>query len=158
MKPAIRCILAGLLMAGTLATANASTGKYITSKDLQTFDAQSKDVTAGMTKGGRFEFVSASEQARVTELLSLMHDILAKYPDVKTISERDKLVVFNSQEEVNEILTKGDGSRLICTNEAPIGSHLARKNCVTQAKKEQQREDARHMLESKPGDKVIGGN
>jgi hypothetical protein len=158
MKPAIPRILVGLLLAGMLATANASTGKYITSKDLQTFDAQSKDVTAGMTKGGRFEFVSTSEQARVTELLGLIHDILVKYPDVKTIGERDKLTVFNSQEEVNEILTKGDGNRLICANEAPVGSHLSKKVCVTQAKKEQQREEARRMLESKPGDKVIGGN
>ena len=73
MKPAIRCILAGLLMAGTLATANASTGKYITSKDLQTFDAQSKDVTAGMTKGdvekngGRFSTEAAVAKLTASE-------------------------------------------------------------------------------------------
>ena len=150
-------LLTGLLLAGTFITSHASTGKYVTSKDLQSFESQTKEVTAGMTKGGRFEFVTASEQARVTELLGLIRDILVKYPDVNAIAERDKLTVFNSQEEVNEILTRGDGQRLVCTKAAAVGSHLSKKTCVTRAQQEQQQEDARRMLELKHGNKVNAG-
>jgi hypothetical protein len=143
-------LLSVLLAAGTAAVADASTSKFITSDDLQTFDAQSKDVIAAMAKGGRFQYVSTPEQARVTELLGVIRGVISNYSDLKAMSDRDKLLVFNSQEEVNEILTRGDGKRLICENTAPVGSHLARKSCITFEKQEQQREDAQRMLQSVP--------
>ena len=157
MKPLIPRILIGMFLASTLAVASASTEKYITSNDLQSFDAQAKDVTAGMTAGGRFQFVSESKRARVAELLELIRSILVKYPAVDAIGDRDKLLVFNSQEEINAILTKGDGERLICTKEAVVGTHRVTKVCVTQAQKEQQQEVARRALQSNTGNQT-GGN
>jgi len=143
-----RILLAAVLIASSAAMADTASTKFVTSDDLQTFDTQSKDVVAGMAKGGRFQFVSATDQARVNELLGLIRGVIVQYPDLKSMSDRDKLVVFNSQEEVNGILTRGDGKRLICERTAEIGSHLAKKTCITFEKKEQQREDARRMLDT----------
>jgi len=143
-----RILLSVLLAAVTAGVADASTNKFITSDDLQTFDSQSKDVVAAMAKGGRFQYVSAPEQARVTVLLGTIRGVISNYPDLKSMSDRDKLLVFNSQEEVNEILTRGDGKRLICDDTAPVGSHLAKKSCITFEKQQQQREDAQRMLQT----------
>ena len=153
-----RVFLAGMLLAGTVGIAGASTQQYISSHDLQTFDAQSKEIVAGMAKGGRFQSLSANDQARVSELLGLVRDVLVKYPDVNSIGERDKVLVFNSQEEINAILTSRDGKRLVCSRETPVGTHMSRKVCVTQAEKDQQYEQARRLMESRPGNTINSGN
>ena len=152
-------LLVALLIASTPVIADSATSKFITSDDVQTFDAQSKDVVAGMAEGGRFQFVGAQEQARVNELLDLIRNVIVKYPDIKTMSAPDKLLVTNSQEEVNGILARGDGKRLICERSSDAGSHLGKKKCITFEKQQQGLEDAQRALApvQQSSDKPAGG-
>lgn len=148
-----RVFVAVLLLAGASGIAGAAE-KYLSSNDLQSFDAQSKQIAVEMAKGGRFQSVTPDQQARVNELLGLIRGVLSKSPDVSSLRDNDKLLVFNSQEEINAILSGNDGDRLICNTEVPTGTHMKKKVCITKAEKDRQQELARRVLESHPGNTV----
>jgi hypothetical protein len=149
--------VAVLLLAGAPGIAGAAE-KYLSSNDLQSFDAQSKELVAEMAKGGRFQSVTASEQARVNELLGVIRGVLSKSPDVNSLRDNDKVLVLNSQEEINAILTGNDGDRLICNMEEPTGSHRKKQVCITKSEKDRQLELARKLLEPQPGSTGTSGN
>jgi hypothetical protein len=151
-----RAFVAALLLSAAPGVAGAASDKYLSSTDLQSFDAQSSKLVVEMAKGGRFQSITAEEQGRVNELLGLIRGVLIKSPDVKSLRDSDKVLVFNSQEEINAILTGNDGDRLICSFEEPTGSHRKKKICVTKAEKDRQQEMARRVLESRPGSTTGG--
>lgn len=151
MNTAIARALLFTLAIGTVGVAQAKTESYLASNDLQTFDSQSKEIIAGMAKGGRFQSLSERKQSRVNELLVLIHDALTRYPSVESMSDRDKITLFNSQEEVNSILAHDDGKRLICTNEKPVGSHMSQKICMTKEQRDAQYDDAERLMNSRRG-------
>lgn len=84
-----------------------------------------------MAPSGRYAEVSGPERERVDSRLADMTAIFAKYGDVASMSKQDKVVFFNAQEEVNGILLKRDGDRLICVNEARSGTHFKNTKCRT---------------------------
>ncbi|CTP87191.1 hypothetical protein KM547_14550 [Xanthomonas translucens pv. phlei] len=66
---------------------------------------------------------SAENRSKVEAVLSRMATALNSHPDVDTLREEDKVVLFNDQETVNTLLSKASSdSRLICRREAVIGS------------------------------------
>ncbi|MFI4970720.1 MAG: hypothetical protein ACHP7D_10985, partial [Lysobacterales bacterium] len=84
-----------------------------------------------MDSGGRYSYVTAGERSKVNAKLDEMNRLFQKNGDTTKMTDVDKTAMFNSQEEVNAILTKRDNERLICKNEMPIGSHIPIKTCVT---------------------------
>ena len=61
---------------------------------------------------------------------------LAEKGSVESMPEEMKLRLFNDQELVNAILTKGrEDSRLLCTRETPVGSHRPTTHCQTVAER-----------------------
>ena len=89
------------------------------------------NVRAEMAPTGRYAEVAGVERSRVNERLDEMIALLAKDGDVSQMKQADKVALFNAQEEVNGILLKRDGERLICKTEARSGTHFKNTTCKT---------------------------
>lgn len=103
------------------------------------FDTVSDWVRKQMDAGGRYAETNAGERARVNARLDEMGKLFQTHGEVAQMSSDDKLRLFNGQEEVNAILGKRDGQRLICKNERPVGSNIPVKTCQTAAQIEERR-------------------
>jgi hypothetical protein len=101
--------------------------------DKARFEEQAASVHKAMEPGGRFEFVGIDERNRVEQALTEIADVLAKHEPAVALRQDEKVAIFNAQEVANAILLKNDGDRLICKNEAPMGSHRKQTTCNTVA-------------------------
>jgi len=97
----------------------------------ETFAAVSTWVRKEMVDGGRYGELSSSERRTVDAKLDEMGALLDKHGTVAQMTDADKTQMFNDQEQVNSMLSKRDGDRMICKNVAPIGSHIPVKTCKT---------------------------
>jgi hypothetical protein len=108
------------------------------------FNADSKEkfvtvatgVKEQMKPGGRYEYVDQKERDTIEKKLDEMDKLFGSNETVATMSEQNKIALFNDQEVVNSILTKRDGERVICKKEAPIGSHIPITTCHTYAQEQ----------------------
>jgi len=98
-----------------------------------------------MGAGGRFEFLTADERATVTRDLADMQSLFEKFDKVDAMDDASKIKLYNSQSEVNAVLTRRDGDREICTHEDPTGSHLPKTTCRTYSQIERDRRDTMKM-------------
>lgn len=115
----------------------------------QTLDAFTKDsarIEQQMQPGGLYEHISSSEKARVDERLKEMHNLLTANASSADMPEQNKIALANAQEEINGILSHNDNNRLICENEAPVGSHRPITTCRTYSQVMAQRERVQHDL------------
>ena len=100
------------------------------------------NVRAEMEADGRYAEVAGTERSRVNARLDEMTALFAKNGDVAQMNQADKVALFNAQEEVNGILLKRDGDRLICVNEARSGTHFKNVKCRTAREVERTRDGA----------------
>ena len=98
-----------------------------------------------MAAGGRFEFLTADERSTVTRDLSDMQLLFDKFGNVDAMDDASKIKLYNSQSEVNAVLTRRDGDREICTHEESTGSHLPKTTCRTYSQIERDRRDTMKM-------------
>lgn len=103
------------------------------------FDDQAAAIRKQMDPGGHYEFVSTAERTQVEKGLDTVAAVLARHDDPKGYTDQDKLELLQAQENVNAILTKNDGRRLICERRAPTGSRLGKDYCRTYAEQERER-------------------
>jgi len=89
------------------------------------------NVRAEMTPTGRYAEVAGVERSRVNERLDEMTALFTKDGEVSQMNQADKVALFNAQEEVNGILLKRDGDRLVCKTEARSGTHFKNTTCKT---------------------------
>ena len=93
------------------------------------FDTVAANVREGMKPGGRYEYVKPNERSTINQKLSEMDALFQQSPTVAGMSQQTKIELFNDQEVVNSILTQRDSERVICTKQAPIGSHIPFTTC-----------------------------
>jgi hypothetical protein len=115
----------------------------------ETFASVSAWVHKEMSAGGRYSYVTEGERSKVDQKLSEMGGFFDKHGSVAEMSDADKTALFNDQEEVNAILSKRDGDRLICKNELPIGSHIPVKTCKTYSQIETDRHNTRQFMDDR---------
>ncbi|HSX62562.1 MAG TPA: hypothetical protein VLF18_20455 [Tahibacter sp.] len=132
------------LLVVTLAFAPAPFAKErverpLTAETRTLFDDQAAAIRQQMQPGGHYEFVSTAERAEVEQNLDRIAAALAQHPDVTTFSDADKAALLQAQENVNAVLTRNDGRRLICQRERSTGSHLGKDKCQTFAERERAR-------------------
>jgi hypothetical protein len=121
------------------------------------FDDQAAAIRQQMKTGGRWEFVDATERARVEARLDEIAAVMAS-STASELAGADKAKVLTAQEDVNAILTKKDGRRVICEQVTPTGSNRKVKQCTTYAERERQRRESQDFLRSaRPGDGLNGG-
>jgi hypothetical protein len=110
------------------------------------FDDQSAAIRQQMKPGGRWEFVNTEERATVNSRLDDIAALLAKVASVEELDGSSKGKLLEAQEDVNAVLTKKDGRRLICQQVTPTGSNRKQKQCTTFAEQERERRDARTFM------------
>ncbi|HEY0229935.1 MAG TPA: hypothetical protein VGC55_01670 [Dokdonella sp.] len=112
------------------------------------FETVSTWVRKQMEAGGRYSEINAGERSKVDSKLDEMGRMFDKNGDVAHMSDDDKTRMFNTQQEINAILNKRDGERLICKSERPVGSNIPVKTCNTAsqiaARRQNDTQDFRH--------------
>lgn len=96
------------------------------------FAAVADHVRQQMAPGGRFERVPKNDQDTVTRDLSSMQSLYDKFGTVDAMDQPSKVALYNSQSEVNAILTHHDGDREVCEQVKPMGSNIPKTICKTQ--------------------------
>ncbi|AVP98739.1 hypothetical protein C7S18_16765 [Ahniella affigens] len=109
------------------------------------FEKLAADIRGGLTGGGRFEYVPASQERTLRDQLDVIASLLAK-GDPKALDDADKVALFNAQEQVNGILTEYDGNRLICQSRSRTGSNRRETVCQTYAELRAARDAAERMI------------
>lgn len=110
------------------------------------FVTESSKVRTQMEKGGRFEFVNKDERETVNSKLDAMTRMFDKKPSVAEMNESERIQMINDQEQINAILTRSDGDRMICKSVAPVGSHIPVKTCKSQRDIAEQQRSSRQFM------------
>ncbi len=139
-----------MLALGLLATAVPVAAQELDRLDFEVtaatpadFRAQAERVRASLGEEGRHAAASDDERARIETLLSRIQAVFDARGSGNDLSEGDRLRVLNAQEEVNAILARNDGDRLVCEFITRTGSHRRSKECLTVREREERR-DAQH--------------
>jgi hypothetical protein len=143
-----RSIAAGLALALMLAATATQAAKppverVLTADSRTAFDDQALAIRKQMEAGGHYEFVSAAERKEVEDGLAHVAAILARHDDPAAITDKERLELYQAQENVNAVLTRNDGRRVICERRAPTGSRLGKDFCRTFAEQERERRATR---------------
>ena len=126
--------------------ANYEARKVVTAQTKTEFAEQAATVRKGMESGGRYEFVEPGERAKVEKRLHEIEVLFESYIEGKRLHDEQLVALLNAQEEINAILTKRDGDRLICTNEKPTGSLRPINNCKRYADIERAHRATRKLM------------
>lgn len=121
--------------------------KKINAQTKETFADVMQTTQREMAPGGKYEFVQAKERVQIDRSLADMTKLFDEYGTVAAMTQDAKVQLYNDQEVVNSILTKRDRDRVICTNQAPIGSHIPVTQCHTYAQEVEARDGTKKQLE-----------
>jgi hypothetical protein len=147
MKRFAACVAVLFALLAFPALAKEKIEPAVNANNKEAFATVSNWVRGQMDEGGRYGHVTAGERTRVNARLDEMSGLFERYGTVEQMPETDKVEMFNKQEEVNAILAKHDGERLICKNVKPVGSHIPVKQCMTAADMEARRRGDQHYLQ-----------
>ena len=147
MKSILTTIAFGLLLAGQAAMAKDEPSHAVNASDKGSFQTVSEWVRKEMDAGGRYSEANGEERRVVNARLDEMSKMFEQKPSVEQMSIDEKKKLLVDQEEINSILGKRDGERLICKFERPIGSNLPVKTCQTASERDGRRREDRKELE-----------
>ena len=74
------------------------------------------------------------------------------------MSDADKTQMFNSQEQVNAILSHRDGDRMVCQTVAPVGSHIPVKTCKTARQMENDHREVQKFIDDRQNAQMKSGS
>jgi hypothetical protein len=120
--------------------------KGVNADSKETFADLSQNVRREMDTGGKYEFVPPDERAKIDKSFTEMTALFDQYGTVSAMNQDAKVKLFNDQEVVNSILTKRDRDRVICTNKAPVGSHIPKTSCHTYAQEVQAHQETEKQM------------
>jgi hypothetical protein len=119
--------------------------------DPRPFGEQRAEIVQELSSGEKYAEITLENRSRVVSLLDEMGELIDAAGSVQALSPRDKVQVFNLQEEANEILTvAAKDSRMVCRRERRMGSNMPVNQCLTAAMRRQIHENARHTLRHSP--------
>ncbi|MDC8011159.1 hypothetical protein [Tahibacter soli] len=138
-------LLGSLVCAAPAGAAGKEEEKAIAAETKAAFVDQAASVRKQMEQGGRYEFVSGPERSRVGARLDEMAAIFEQ-GDVASLSKAKVADLYTAQEDINAILTKRDGRRVICERVKTVGSHMKTQQCITYAEQERGRRISQDAL------------
>lgn len=136
----------GLALSFGAAAAEPKLDPALQATTKEKFEDQAAAIRSQMKSGGRWEFVDATERATVERRLDEIAALMGNASSADELSSGDRAKLLEAQEDVNAVLTKKDGRRLICQNVAPTGSNRKQKQCVTYAERERERRESQNYL------------
>ena len=142
----IQSVLSLIVLAGGQAFADEVIKNRVAADTVEKFQAVAAEVRNDMTSGGRYEYISAEDRAKVENDLNTMAAMLQKSGSVAAMSQPDKVRLFNTQESLNGVLTHSDSNRLVCEHKAPVGTSIPRTTCQTVAEIERNRKAGKDMI------------
>jgi hypothetical protein len=119
-----------VLMCGQ-AFADGVIEKRVAADTPEKFKQVEVDIRNDMNPGGRYEFIRPDEKVKVEADMTLMESMLQKAGSVNAMPDRDKVRLYNTQENLNGLLTHSDSNRLVCERAASLGSHIQTTTCKT---------------------------
>lgn len=126
----------------------ASDSKPIVKADTKdNFEAVVAAVHQQMAPGGRWQYVDHSQRDSIDTEFADMRDLFNRYGSVDKMDQGAQAQLYKDQEVINGILTERDGNRVICRNEARMGSHIPVRTCKTYAQIEAQRNDSQRFMQ-----------
>jgi hypothetical protein len=152
-------LAAACIAAAGAAQAGANRGAWPVVTDQAGFTAQAAQVRKDMTSSGKYGAISPDDRDAVEESLDKAGALIAKTGQGHALSDQEQVELVNAQEQINAILTRNKGNRLICRYEAPSGSHLRQKICETAMDHDKTRRNAQDvLLQNKPQRQYSGPN
>ena len=142
-------LMAFFLMSISVATCAMAKEKYreaVNAGSLGDLEKVSASVRKDMQPGGRYEYVSPAEKKKVDTKLTEMTALLQRDGSVATMTQDQKIQLFNAQEVVNSILQRRDKDRVICQSEAPVGSHIPVTTCHTYGQEQEVHKSAMRLM------------
>ncbi|HET9836576.1 MAG TPA: hypothetical protein VFP88_09575 [Rhodanobacteraceae bacterium] len=137
--------LIAVLQAGAVL---ASDTKPIVKADTKdNFEAVVSAIHQQMAPGGRWAYVDRSERQSIDTEFADMRDLFSRYGSVAQMDQAAQQQLYKDQEIVNGILTRRDGNRLICRNEAQLGSHIPVRTCKTYSQIEAQHSNSQRFFQ-----------
>jgi hypothetical protein len=140
-------VVAGIAAASAVFAKENYHEKTLNADTKETFEQVATNVRKEMSDGGRYEYASPDERKTINVKLSEMEALFAESGTVQAMKQDSKVKLFNDQEVVNSILTHRDRDRVICKNEAPVGSHIPVTSCHTYGQEEDARHGTRNQLD-----------
>ena len=146
MKTLFSAIWTGLLVTASFAAiASTPLGTRLDLKNA--FDVQRGAILAALADGETYAEIKTEDRRKVGVALDRIAEVLAGRPSAASLSEAEKVAVFNEQEVVNTILTRARAdSRMVCTREKTVGSHRTTNVCYTVAERRRMREQTQNAL------------
>ncbi len=142
--------LMALLAVATVSAVGAKENyheKTINADTKEKFVEIAANVRQEMEGGGRYQYVKPDERRTIDQKLTEMETLFDENGSVQSMKQDTKIKLFNDQEVVNSILTRRDRDRVICKNEAPLGSHIPVTTCHTYGQEIEAREGTRNQLD-----------
>jgi hypothetical protein len=129
-----RCfgVFGGLMLATALAIASEPSPRPFDISTPQSFQSQAAMVRAGLGPGGEYAFLSTQQRARVEAQIVAMDALLNRYGSTQSMDGAQRVELYNAQESVNRILTRGRSGDIRCAWAQQTGSHIARTQCWTE--------------------------
>ncbi|MGA9341321.1 MAG: hypothetical protein WBV61_03180 [Rhodanobacteraceae bacterium] len=112
------------------------------------FEPVAQSIRHEMEPGGRYEFISSNDKRIVDNDLNQMGSLLKASGSVANMKEQERVMLFNTQEQLNGILANNASDRLICQKVAPTGSHLPITICKTYGELARNRAESRKEFDS----------
>ena len=147
MKVRFIAALLLLVLSAQVASASDKPNPAVNASDKDSFQTVSEWVRKQMDVGGRYAETNGEERQVVTARLDDMAKLFEQKSTVDQMSVDEKKRLLVDQEEINSILGKRDGERLICRSERPIGSNLPVKTCMTASERDERRRQDRKQLD-----------
>lgn len=152
-----------LLLAGAFAPsfahADAALEKAVVGQTLERFEREAASVREGLRPEGVYGFMKDEDKRRVQTQLDQMHQLLADHPE--GLSSQDKVLLLNTQGELNALLLQNDNNRLVCENGTRTGSRIHVTTCRTHGeivRREQHDRDALSDVQRQPQTQKPAGN
>ncbi len=135
-----------VLFSFPLPARQASDENVIAADTADTFVVLVDKIRGQMATGQRYEFLSKNDRNLVDGSLDKMSVLLNASGSVDAMSKAERISLFNEQERANGILARNADDRIICTREAPIGSHRPTTTCKTYREIEELRKSTQLQL------------
>ena len=111
------------------------------------FEQVAANIRHEMEDGGRYEYVKPDERKTIEQKLAEIDALFGQDATVDSMKQDTKVKLFNAQEVINSILTRRDRDRVICKNEAPVGSHIPVTSCHTYGQEEDARRGSHNQMD-----------
>jgi DNA-binding transcriptional ArsR family regulator len=114
------------------------------------FAGQRLAILAALDDGEVYKELSSEDRSRVMEHLQQISEALEGAEMFRTLSPARQTVVINSQDLVNQLLTKAaDDSRLVCVHQHRLGTRIREAVCMTKGERDRITRDTRRDAEDR---------